>query len=93
MSPGERTPILERRTSRVALFAAVALGPRAAAAVRYAIAHGVLVVAAAGDDYANRPEYPAALLGSAGLAVAAVMRSGFGVIDVASAVARAHSLR
>ena len=55
-------------------------GPRTSsverAAVRYAIAHGVLVVAAAGDDYANRPEYPAALLGSAGLAVAAVTRSG-----------------
>ena len=46
------------------------------AAVRYAIAQGVLVVAAAGDDYADRPEYPAALLGSAGLAVAAVTASG-----------------
>jgi subtilisin family serine protease len=46
------------------------------AAVRYAIARGVLIVAAAGDDYANRPEYPAALLGPAGLAVAAVSRSG-----------------
>jgi subtilisin family serine protease len=45
-------------------------------AVQYAIAHGVLVVAAAGDDYADRPEYPAALLGSAGLAVAAVTRAG-----------------
>jgi subtilisin family serine protease len=45
-------------------------------AVRYAIACGVLVVAAAGDDYANRPEYPAALLGSAGLAVGAVTSSG-----------------
>jgi subtilisin family serine protease len=55
-------------------------GPRTSsverAAVRYAIARGVLVVAAAGDDYANRPEYPAALLGSAGLAVAAVTSSG-----------------
>ncbi len=55
-------------------------GPRTSnverAAVRYAIARGVLVVAAAGDDYANRPEYPAALLGSAGLAVAAVTGSG-----------------
>ena len=55
-------------------------GPRTSiveqAAVRYAIGHGVLVVAAAGDDYANRPEYPAALLGSAGLAVGAVTRSG-----------------
>jgi thermitase len=55
-------------------------GPRTSSversAVEYAIARGVLVVAAAGDDYANRPEYPAALLGSAGLAVAAVTRSG-----------------
>ncbi len=51
-------------------------GPRTSsverAAVQYAIARGVLVVAAAGDDYANRPEYPAALLGPAGLAVGAV---------------------
>jgi subtilisin family serine protease len=46
------------------------------AAVRYAIARGVLLVAAAGDDYANRPEYPAALLGQAGLAVAAVGSTG-----------------
>jgi subtilisin family serine protease len=45
------------------------------AAVRYAMARGVLIVAA-GDDYANRPEYPAALLGPGGLAVAAVSRSG-----------------
>jgi subtilisin family serine protease len=55
-------------------------GPRTSsverAAVEYAIACDVLVVAAAGDDYASRPEYPAALLGSAGLAVAAVTRSG-----------------
>ena len=55
-------------------------GPRTSsverAAIQYAIARGVLIVAAAGDDYANRPEYPAALLGSAGLAVAAVGRSG-----------------
>jgi subtilisin family serine protease len=55
-------------------------GPRTSSversAVEYAIARGVLVVAAAGDDYANRPEYPAALLGSAGLAVAAVTRTG-----------------
>jgi serine protease len=36
----------------------------------------VLIVAAAGDDYANRPEYPAALLGGDGLAVAAVTRDG-----------------
>ena len=44
------------------------------AAVRYAITRGALIVAAAGDDYANRPEYPAALLGADGLSVAAVMR-------------------
>ena len=55
-------------------------GPRTSsverAAVRYAIGRGVLVVAAAGDDYASRPEYPAALLGADGLAVAAVTRDG-----------------
>jgi subtilisin family serine protease len=55
-------------------------GPRTStverSAVRYAIGRGVLVVAAAGDDYAGRPEYPAALLGADGLAVAAVMRDG-----------------
>jgi subtilisin family serine protease len=55
-------------------------GPRTSGverrAIQFAIAHGVLIVAAAGDDYANRPEYPAALLGSAGLAVAAVGPSG-----------------
>jgi subtilisin family serine protease len=55
-------------------------GPRTSsverAAIRYAIARGALVVAAAGDDYAARPEYPAALLGSDGLAVAAVTRDG-----------------
>jgi subtilisin family serine protease len=55
-------------------------GPRTSAveraAIRYAIAHDVLVIAAAGDDYANRPEYPAALLGSSGLAVAAVLSNG-----------------
>jgi thermitase len=45
-------------------------------AIRYAIARGALLVAAAGDDYANRPEYPAALLGSSGLAVAAVTGAG-----------------
>jgi subtilisin family serine protease len=45
-------------------------------AVDYAIHRGVLIVAAAGDDYANRPEYPAALLGRHGLAVAAVTSSG-----------------
>jgi subtilisin family serine protease len=55
-------------------------GPRTSSversAVRYAISHGVLLVAAAGDDYAGRPEYPAALLGHDGLAVAATMRDG-----------------
>jgi subtilisin family serine protease len=45
-------------------------------AIRFAIARGALIVAAAGDDYANRPEYPAALLGSDGLAVAAIDASG-----------------
>jgi hypothetical protein len=45
-------------------------------AIRYAIGKGALVVAAAGDDYASRPEYPAALLGPDGLAVAAVTRMG-----------------
>ena len=46
------------------------------AAIRYAIRRGTLVVAAAGDDYASRPEYPAALLGSSGLVVAAVLPTG-----------------
>ena len=47
-----------------------------AAAIRYAIGRGALLVAAAGDDYADRPEYPAALLGPSGLAVAAVTGTG-----------------
>jgi serine protease len=55
-------------------------GPRTSAversAIRYAVAKGALVVAAAGDDYASRPEYPAALLGGNGLAVAAVTSTG-----------------
>jgi serine protease len=55
-------------------------GPRTStverAAVRYAIARGALLVAAAGDDYASRPEYPAALLSGDGLAVAAVTGDG-----------------
>jgi subtilisin family serine protease len=55
-------------------------GPRTSkaerAAVQYAIARGVLLVAAAGDDYASRPEYPAALLGADGLAVAAIRPDG-----------------
>jgi subtilisin family serine protease len=45
-------------------------------AIRYAIGKRALVVAAAGDDYASRPEYPAALLGADGLAVGAVTRVG-----------------
>jgi subtilisin family serine protease len=55
-------------------------GPRTSnverSAVKYAIARGVIMVAAAGDDYSSRPEYPAALFGDAGLAVAAVTSSG-----------------
>jgi thermitase len=55
-------------------------GPRTSnverSAVNYAIRRGVLIVAAAGDDYANRPEYPAALLASDGLAVGAVTSAG-----------------
>jgi len=55
-------------------------GPRTStverAAIRYAADRGTLVVAAAGDDYARRPEYPAALLGPSGLAVAAVLTDG-----------------
>jgi len=55
-------------------------GPRTStverAAVRYAVSRNVLLVAAAGDDYASRPEYPAALLGADGLAVASVGRDG-----------------
>jgi subtilisin family serine protease len=55
-------------------------GPRTSvverAAVRYAIRRGALIVAAAGDDYASRPEYPVALLGGDGLAVASVLPDG-----------------
>jgi subtilisin family serine protease len=55
-------------------------GPRTSAveraAVRYAVSRNVLLVAAAGDDYASRPEYPAALLGADGLAVASVGADG-----------------
>jgi subtilisin family serine protease len=55
-------------------------GPRTSTvervAIRYAVNRGALIVAAAGDDYANRPEFPAALLGSRGLAVAAVLPTG-----------------
>jgi hypothetical protein len=55
-------------------------GPRTStlerSAIRYAIGKGALLVAAAGDDYASRPEYPAALLGADGLAVGAVTRAG-----------------
>jgi subtilisin family serine protease len=45
-------------------------------AIQYATDRGVLVVAAAGDDFAERPEYPAALLEGTGLAVAATLRDG-----------------
>jgi subtilisin family serine protease len=47
-------------------------------AIDYAIAHGVLVVAAAGNDgdRGSPPEYPAALLGGHGLAVAASTAAG-----------------
>ena len=55
-------------------------------AIRYAVQHGVLLVAAAGNDYrkGNPTEYPAALLqpvgsngrGGVGLAVAASTRAG-----------------
>lgn len=55
-------------------------GPRTSpverAAIRYAAARDVLVIAAAGDDFASRPEYPAALLGGSGLAVASVGDDG-----------------
>ena len=45
-------------------------------AVAYAIAHGVLLVAPAGNGYGTTATYPAALLGNAGLAVAASTQSG-----------------
>jgi len=47
-------------------------------AVSYAISHGVLLVAAAGNSglSGNVPSYPAALLGSHGLAVAATTATG-----------------
>ena len=47
-------------------------------AVDYAVRHGVLLVAAAGNDGTdgNAPVYPAALLGNVGLAVGASTRSG-----------------
>lgn len=55
-------------------------GPRTSrverAAIAYAVARGALLVAAAGDDYAHRPEYPAALLGADGLAVASLDADG-----------------
>jgi len=46
------------------------------AAVAYAAAHGVLLVAPVGNGYGTAAEYPAALLGDAGLAVAASTKSG-----------------
>jgi len=50
--------------------------PPERAAVGYAAAHGVLIVAPVGNGYGTAAEYPAALLGDAGLAVAASTRSG-----------------
>jgi thermitase len=46
------------------------------AAVGYAIEHGVLLVAPVGNGYGTAPMYPAALFGSAGLAVAASTETG-----------------
>jgi subtilisin family serine protease len=48
------------------------------AAIDYAVQHGVLLVAAAGNDgeRSNAPEYPAALLGGHGLAVGASTVAG-----------------
>lgn len=46
------------------------------AAVRYAVAHGVLLVAPVGNGFGTAPMYPAALLGSTGLAVAASTATG-----------------
>jgi subtilisin family serine protease len=47
-------------------------------AVDYAVKHGVLIVAAAGNDgtTGDAPVYPAALLGNVGIAVGASTRSG-----------------
>ncbi|HZC31098.1 MAG TPA: S8 family serine peptidase, partial [Gaiellaceae bacterium] len=46
------------------------------AAVQYADSRGVLIVAPSGNGYGDAPEYPAALLGNAGLAVAATDEAG-----------------
>lgn len=46
------------------------------AAVAYAIARGVLLVAPVGNGYGTTAMYPAALLGNAGLAVAASTQAG-----------------
>jgi subtilisin family serine protease len=55
-------------------------GPRTStverAAVAYAAKRGVLLVAPVGNGYGTAAEYPAALLGAAGLAVAASTQSG-----------------
>jgi len=50
--------------------------PTERAAVAYAVAHGVLLVAPVGNGFGARPMYPAALLGDAGLAVAASTATG-----------------
>lgn len=46
------------------------------AAVKYAIRHGVLLVAPVGNGFGSTPMYPAALLGTGGLAVAASTETG-----------------
>lgn len=50
--------------------------PTERAAVAYAIRHGVLLVAPVGNGFGSTPMYPAALLGNAGLAVAASTETG-----------------
>jgi subtilisin family serine protease len=52
--------------------------PAERAAVRYAVAHGVLLVASAGNtgEEGDQPSYPAALIGAHGLVVAASTESG-----------------
>ena len=50
--------------------------PTERAAVAYAIKHGALLVAPVGNGFGAAPMYPAALLGNAGLAVAASTETG-----------------